>query len=177
MERIENVATLLDKNTLVCERHFSVTPDTLWNAIATKEGLSHWFMPTKFEIEEGGRFSFGGGWDGTITEVHPPHHIQFTPDDSEDAYLRFEIVETNDGCLFRLIDKMGANQDTSKIFPDEAKHKTYQPGGPGTHWSGIITGYHGFVDKLEGFITGTKIEFDYDDMCKKYMALQDKWDL
>jgi hypothetical protein len=55
---------------------------------------------------------------------------------------------------------MGANQDESKIFPDEVKHKTYQPGSPSTHWSGIIAGYHGFVDKLEGFITGTKIEFD-----------------
>lgn len=50
MDRIENVATLLNKNTMVLERHFSVAPDTLWNAIATKEGLSHWFMPTKFEI-------------------------------------------------------------------------------------------------------------------------------
>jgi uncharacterized protein YndB with AHSA1/START domain len=35
-------------------------PDTLWNAIATKEGLSHWFMPTNLEIEEDGRFSFEG---------------------------------------------------------------------------------------------------------------------
>ena len=60
MEQIENVASLLDKKTLVCEHHFSMGPDTLWNAIATKEGLIHWFMPTKFEVEEGGRFSFEG---------------------------------------------------------------------------------------------------------------------
>ena len=95
MDHIENVATLLDKNTLVCERYFAVAPEKLWDAIATKEGLSHWFMPTKYEIGEGGRFSFAGGWDGTISQVHPPHHVQFTPDKSQHAYLRFEITATN----------------------------------------------------------------------------------
>ena len=76
MKRMENVARMLDKNTLVWEREFPVKPEKLWDAIATKEGLSHWFMPTKHEIEEGGRFSFEDGWDGTISQVHPPHHIQ-----------------------------------------------------------------------------------------------------
>ena len=101
-------------------------------------------MPTKYEIEEGGRFSFGGGWEGTISQVHPPHHIQFTPDGPEQAYLRFEIVATNDGCVFKLIDRMGPAQDAAKMFPDAPQHRKYQPGGPGTHWSGVVAGYHWF---------------------------------
>lgn len=176
VERIENVATLLAKNTLVWERHFPVEPEKLWSAIATKDGLSHWFMSIKSEIEEGGRFSFEGGWDGTITQVRPQRFIQFTPDESDQAYLRFEIKKVEGGCLFRLVDKMGPKADPVVIFDqDVPEHLKYQPGGTGTHWSGAISGYHGFVDGLERYITGKKIDFDYNVMNKKYMSLQDEW--
>lgn len=175
MEVIEHAATLLDKSTLVFTRHLAVSPEKLWKAIGTKEGLSHWFMPTKYEIVQGGRFSFQDGWDGTISQVHVLHLIQFTPDESQDAYLRFEILATDSGSIFKLIDRMGSAQDVAQTFPDAPQHRIYQPGGPGTHWSGIIAGYHGFVDELEGYITGTKPESDYDDLCKRYMSLLDKW--
>ena len=102
MKRMENVARMIDKNTLVWEREFPVKPEKLWNAIATKEGLSHWFMPTPFEIEEGGRFDWEGGTEGTITEIDPPHRIRFTPDHSDESYMLLEIEETKNGCLFKL---------------------------------------------------------------------------
>ena len=38
MKRMENVARMIDKNTLVWEREFSVKPEKLWDAVATKEG-------------------------------------------------------------------------------------------------------------------------------------------
>ena len=172
---MKNAATLLDKNTLVFERYLPVAPDKLWDAIATKEGLSHWFMPTEYEIVKGGRFSFQGGWDGTISQLYPPHNIQFTPDESQHAYLRFEITATNGGSVFKLIDKMGSAQDAARAFPGAPQHRIHQPGGPGTHWSGIIAGYHGFVDELQGYITGHKPDSDNDDLCKSYMTLQDEW--
>ena len=176
MQRMENVGRMLAKNTLVWEREFSVEPEKLWDAIATKEGLSRWFMPTSFDIEEGGRFSFEGGWDGTITEVDPPHRIQFTPDDSDEAYLRFEIEKTEGGCLFKLTDKMGPALDALKHFGDDApKFKIYQPGGIGTHWSGVASGYHGFVDALETYITGIDIPFDHDEATLFYVDILDEW--
>lgn len=176
MSRIENLARLLEKNTLLLERHVPVPPERLWQAVATKEGLSHWFMPTPFEIEQGGRFSFGGGWGGTVTLVDPPRRIQFTPDESDEAYLRFEIEPSSDGCLFRLIDKMGPAVDAAKLFgADTPKHQVYQPGGVGTHWSGVVGGYHGFVDALESHLAGREIPSDYDGLCRSYMEVLDEW--
>jgi len=171
----ENLARLLDRNTLVWERAFRVPPAELWQAIATKESLSHWFMPTKFEIELGGRFSFEGGWDGTITELDPPRRIQFTAEDSN-GYLRFEISNTAEGCLFTLTDEMGPGADVAQLFgPDTPEHLVHQPGGVGTHWSGIASGYHGFVDALEAYVEGTEAHFDDDEMARMYSALMDEW--
>jgi len=132
-------------------------------------------MPTAYEIREGARFSFGGGWDGTVTKVSSPNCIQFTPDDSGSAFLRFEIDNSESGCVFRLIDRMASDRSAEKMFPDEPIYRTYQPGGIGTHWSGVIAGYHGFVDQLEQYVAGKKANFDYDRMCKDYTVLLDKW--
>ena len=176
MKRMDNVARMLEKNTLVWEREFSVKPEKLWDAIATKEGLSRWFMSTPFEIEEGGRFDWEGGWAGTITEVDPPHRIRFTPDYSDEAYMLFEIEETQIGCLFKLTDKMAPTLDARTYFPaDTPKSETYQPGGIGTHWTGIVSGYQSFVDALESYITGVDIPFDDDEANRLYRDMLDEW--
>ncbi len=176
MNRIENIGRLLEKNTLLFERHFEFPPERLWQAVATREGLSHWFMPTPFEIEQGGRFSFEGGWQGTVTRVEPPRCVQFTTDGSDEAWLRFEIEPTSEGCLFRLIDKMGASADPGKIFSgDTPEHLVYQPGGLGTHWSGVVSGYHGFVDALESHVSGREVPCDVDDLGRRYMPVLDAW--
>ena len=177
MSAIENIAHMLAKDTLVWEREFDIDQETLWNAIATREGLSHWFMPTKFGIEPGGPFSFEGGWDGTITRIEPPGLIQFNPQaDSEDAWLRFKIEATSSGSLFKLTDRMGSTVDPLKIFSDDTpEFLIYQPGGIGTHWSGVAAGYHGFVNALETHITGREIPFDCNDMSKQYAAAMDEW--
>lgn len=174
---IDNVASFLDRRTLVWERRLAVDARKLWQAISTREGLGHWFMPTAYEVEEGGPFSFEGGWDGTITRIEPPHLIEFTPADDPDGYLRFEIVEESDGvCLFRLTDRMGGQAiDAEKFFVDAPEHQKYQPGGAGTHWSGVVAGYHGFVDALESFMTGVAKPFDHDDMSRRYMGVLDSW--
>jgi len=173
-DQVENVGIFLNDNKMMWKRQFSVEPGRLWDAIATKEGLSHWFMPTDFEVEEGGRFSFKNGWDGTVSEVEPLDHIQFDADGDSNGYLRFELEAKDDGCVFSLTDRMGEGADPKKIFgPDTPVHRIYQPGGPGTHWSGVTAGYHGFVDSLEGHVTGNKIEFDYEEMCKTYQRVLD----
>ena len=81
-------------------------------------------------------------------------------------YLHFEIEANEGGSSFSLIDRMGEANET-KSWPDAPNHRTYQPGGPGTHWSGVAAGYHGFKDSLEDYITGGKVSSDYDEMCKK----------
>ena len=97
-------------------------------------------------------------------------------DGDSGGYLRFEIEANDGGCLFSLIDRMGVGADVKKIFgPDTPAHHMYQPGGPGTHWNGVTAGYHSFVDKLEGHITGNRVTSDYDDMCKIYRTVLDDY--
>ena len=172
MDQTVNVGRFLSNNTMVWQRRFSVAPARLWDAIATKEGLSHWFMPTEFAIEEGGRFSFEGGWEGTVSAVRPYHHVQFDADGDGGGYLRFKMTVDNGACPFALIDRMGDSVDVM-TWPDEPAHRIFQPGGPGTHWSGVAAGYHCFVDALEDHISGGQISSDYDEMCKKYRRILD----
>ena len=145
-----NIGEFLTDNTIVWRRQLDVAPERLWNAIATKQGLGLWFMPTEFEIEQGGRFEFGGGWEGTISDLGPLRHLQFDVDVESGGYLRFEMIPNEAGCLFSLTDRMGDDADPKEIFgPDAEAHRIHQPGGRGTHWSGVAAGYHAFVDSLE----------------------------
>jgi uncharacterized protein YndB with AHSA1/START domain len=175
VDQLDNPGVFHSDNTIVWRRQLAVEPERLWSAIATKQGLALWFMPSVFEIEEGGRFAFEGGWEGSISESSPFRHIQFDVDGGGGGHLRFEIEPNDGGCLFSLIDRMGEGADSKDIFgPDAAAYRVNQPGGPGTHWSGVAAGYHGFVDSLEGYITGIEIESDYEEMCRNYQHVLDE---
>lgn len=60
------------------------TPEQVWHAIATAEGMSAWFLPTEMEERDGGslHFSMGPemGSDGQITGWDPPRRIVYDED-------------------------------------------------------------------------------------------------
>ena len=96
--------------------------------------------------------------------------------------MLFEIEETKNDCLFKLTDKMAPALDALTYFPaDTPKYEIYQPGGIGTHWTGIVSGYHRFVDALESYITGVEIPlpsrfFQLDDEANRlYRDMLDEW--
>ena len=169
---IANVGRFLSDNKMVWRRHIAVPPERLWDAIATRDGLSCWFMPTRYEIAVHGRFSFDGGWDGRVSEVRPFHHVQFDVDGDSGAFLRFEMEAGTGVNSFALIDRMGDGVDANR-WPDAPVHRRYQPGGPGTHWSGVAAGYHGFVDALEDLLSDTRVSSDYDELCRAYQRVLD----
>ncbi len=150
MNQVANAGIYLSDNKMVWRRQLAVKPERLWDAVATKDGLRRWFMPTKFEIRQGGRFSFEQGWDGVVSEVEPLHHVQFDGDGDSGGYLRFEIEANEDGCMFSLTDSMGdGTEDPEKIFgPDTPPHLIYQPGGP----DGVLGGPGG--RRVAGSATG-----------------------
>ena len=167
MDEVVNVGRFLSDNKMVWERRLPVPPEPLWDALSTRDGLGRWFMPTRYEIAVNGRFAFDGGWEGTVSEASPFQHVQFDADGGGGACLRFEMAAGNGVCFFALIDRMGAGVDADN-WPDAPVHRRYQPGGPGTHWSGVAAGYHGFVDALEEHLAGGTVASDYDDLCKAY---------
>jgi uncharacterized protein YndB with AHSA1/START domain len=56
------------------------TPEQVWDAIATGNGISSWFLPTDLEERLGGAVSFHMGEttsDGTVTGWDPPRRIEY----------------------------------------------------------------------------------------------------
>lgn len=97
------------------------TPEEVWNAIATGEGISSWFMPSKVDGREGGEAvtSYGPGMDtvAKITSWHPPHsYIAESEDDSGNGPSKVAtewIVEARDAgtCLVRVVHRWFASTD------------------------------------------------------------------
>ncbi|MBO3085431.1 SRPBCC family protein [Cellulomonas fengjieae] len=60
------------------------TPEQVWQAIATAQGLSAWFLPTELEEREGGAVHFAMGpemgSDGRVTGWDPPRRIAYEED-------------------------------------------------------------------------------------------------
>jgi uncharacterized protein YndB with AHSA1/START domain len=55
-------------------------PEQLWDAIATANGISAWFLPTDMEEREGGAICFHMGEDdspGTVTDFDAPHRLVY----------------------------------------------------------------------------------------------------
>ncbi|WP_369137110.1 SRPBCC family protein [Modestobacter versicolor] len=60
------------------------TPEQVWQAVATAQGLSAWFLPTELEEHEGGSLHFsmgpGMGSDGRVTGWDPPRRLAYEED-------------------------------------------------------------------------------------------------
>jgi uncharacterized protein YndB with AHSA1/START domain len=60
------------------------TPEQVWQAIATAQGMSAWFLPTEMEEREGGAVHFIMGPDmgseGEITAWDPPRRLEYAED-------------------------------------------------------------------------------------------------
>ena len=60
------------------------TPEQVWQAIATAQGMSAWFLPTEMEEREGGSLHFTMspemGSDGHVTGWDPPRRIAYEED-------------------------------------------------------------------------------------------------
>src|SRR5262245_46580024 len=68
------------------ELSVSGTPEQVWHAIASAEGLSAWLMPTDLEPRDGGAITFHMGPDpdavsrGHVTAFEPNRRITFEED-------------------------------------------------------------------------------------------------
>jgi uncharacterized protein YndB with AHSA1/START domain len=61
------------------------TPGQVWDAIATANGISAWFVPTDLEEREGGAVCFHMGEEmessGSVTRWEPPRHLAYSEPD------------------------------------------------------------------------------------------------
>jgi uncharacterized protein YndB with AHSA1/START domain len=60
------------------------SPEQVWEAIATANGITSWFVPTEFEERVGGRFVLHMGEatsEGTVTGWDPPRRLEYVEPD------------------------------------------------------------------------------------------------
>ncbi|MFC4530041.1 SRPBCC family protein [Sphaerisporangium dianthi] len=93
------------------ERVYAHPVERVWQAVATPEGLAHWF-PSAVELEprEGGTITFSGDPNmepttGTVVAFEPPRLLAFTWGGDE---LRFGLEPAGDhGCRLTLVNVLG----------------------------------------------------------------------
>ena len=153
----------LNENTIMLSYDYSAPIEKLWNAVSQPEELSKWMMKTEMERSVGGHFNFEGGWTGWIGELKEQEHIQFNS--SDESYTRFELKQgINDNVGLRLVDKL--RQDL--VAPSQEEIQNRQYGGMGTHWVGLLAGWHDFLLALEAYLAHEQIADYYDPLCKHY---------
>ncbi|WP_120005090.1 SRPBCC family protein [Nesterenkonia muleiensis] len=101
------------------------TPEEVWQAIATGEGISSWFVPTRSDERTGGEVvnSFGPGMDSVarITHWDPPTSYTATAQEATEAEAQDGpgsiatewIVEARDDstCVVRVVHRWFADSD------------------------------------------------------------------
>jgi len=99
------------------------TPEQVWRAIATAEGISSWFVPTTSENDANGEpvnmtFDFGPGMESvaTVTDWDPPHSFSAESKDlGPDAPVvatQWIVEARGDGaCVVRVVHSLFASTD------------------------------------------------------------------
>ena len=110
------------------------TPEQVWDAIATANGMSSWFMPTEIEEREGGAVPFPWadiGSEGTVTGWDPPRRIVYEDRTGPRSWARTDaltplvsefLVEAQSGgtCVVRVVSSaFGTGADWEAEFFDD----------------------------------------------------------
>ena len=104
------LATFVDRDTLVYERVYAHPIERVWSAVSTGDHLSAWLMPrVTVEQRAGGvaTFTWGGTADADpfetydVRDFEPPTRITFA-DQATPAFMRFELAPMSDSSSTRL---------------------------------------------------------------------------
>lgn len=119
--------------------------EKVWNAVATKEGLSVWFMPNDFEPVVGHEFHINAGPFGMslckVTVVDPPHRLSFHW--AKDWTLTFELKMVDGKTEVTIIH---SGWDANMVTEFNQPHTAVRPTMDG--------GWTGLAEKLRAYLEG-----------------------
>jgi uncharacterized protein YndB with AHSA1/START domain len=163
----ENAGRFIGRHAMVWIRKLDIPVTQVWQAVSTKQGLDKWWIrPVEIDLRPGGIFAHH--WEDTIVDLKENEYIDFRH--AFGGILRFELKADGEGTVFSFLDTWAEDAVPEKtILPDEADEvDIYQPGGPGTPWSGVAGGWHGSIDHLETYLTGKVLNHSYEHLCRFY---------
>jgi len=117
----------------------------VWNAVATAEGISAWFMPNNFEAILGHEFQLEAGPFGNspckVIELDPPHKLSFSWGQS--WTLTFELVEKEAGTELTLTHGGWHVDQVTEFGELHTIVRERMAGG----WSGIVKKLASYVEQ------------------------------
>ena len=161
---------VLDTNTIRFTRSLESNISHAWRLITDQEHLSTWMFETKLDLKVGGTFEFPT-WKGIISRLEHLSCIRFTAEAG--GYSQFEISQEDDS---RTTANITDYLPDGMLVPDHLTEGTevfgmQQHGGPGTHWAGLLAGWHSGSDSLEAYASNREASGDYRSLVRLYDAL------
>jgi uncharacterized protein YndB with AHSA1/START domain len=86
------------------ERQLDATPEEVWRAVATPEGVAGWLArPVQWQLEPGERWEIAfddGSAQGVVLAVEPGRSVELTWREAGDreSLLRIEVLHADGGC-------------------------------------------------------------------------------
>ena len=125
-------------------------------------------METDLELQIDGKYEFKDGWSGWIGDFREHQFIQFNS--SNESFTRFELKPGPKVTELHLIDRLPPDITA----PSDNHLQNRQPGGKGTHWVGLLAGWHDFLNGLKSHLGQEKIEDNYETLCAQYVNFLQK---
>jgi uncharacterized protein YndB with AHSA1/START domain len=120
------------------ERDYDAPIEDVWDAVATPERISRWFLPLSGDFRIGGRYQLQGNAGGEILACDQPNRFKVTwvygeiqsPADIGEVEVRLSAL---DAATTRLVLEHVA------IVPED-RWAEYGPGAVGVGWDGAVLG-------------------------------------
>lgn len=161
---------LIEPNTLQLKRKLEISIQNAWKYLVEPEFLAEWHIPTELELEKGGKFEFKNAWKGTIGELKIGHCIRF--DAEAGGFTTFSLKPENDTTVCVITDVMAPQLIVDPNLIEEGKSVAEsQPGGPGTHWHGVTSGWHHGANTLANLVNENPVDLSYEVLDRLYAEL------
>lgn len=160
---MDGEARFLGTDTLTMERRAPASVERAWQAVTSPAALGVWFIEADVDFREGGRFEFRKAWGGRVTGIEPGRVVTYAADAG--GATTFELAEAADGVRIVLTDRMGPREHPPS---GHSALDAFQPGGPGSHWAGVVAGWHGFMNALVRYLGGDAPATDNDALTAHY---------
>ena len=171
--RFEQSGTLLTNHTVSFTRLLNTNRSTAWSYLADDKNIATWMFPAEFEAVGGAPFSFAPeGWHGTIGVLEKEKELRF--DAVAEGWTWFRLDEFEGKTRLRLWDYLPPDFVVPNDVLRDGALSEVQPGGEGTHWQGVLAGWHTGLDTLADSFSMKRRTLDYESLDRLYkMLIQD----
>ena len=161
---------LKELNVLQLKRRLEISMQDAWNYLVEPELLAEWHIATELDLMQGGTFEFKNAWKGEIGKLEIGRLIRF--DAEAGGFTTFSLETENDATICSITDVMAPSLIVEPdLITDGKSVEENQPGGPGTHWHGVTSGWHFGANLLANLINESSVELSYEVLDALYADL------